>query len=47
LRNLMPAATLHFFQWLEHRLQPWMRTWAMFAEIMLVRLDDKGRDQRP
>ena len=45
LRSLTPAATLPFFQWLEHRLQPWMRTWAMFAEIMLVRLEDNGRDQ--
>ena len=45
LRSLTPAATLPFFQWLEHRLQPWMRIWAMFAEIMLVRLEDKGTDQ--
>jgi len=47
MRSLVPAAALHFFRWLEHLLQPWMRTWAMFAEIILVRLDDKGRDQRP
>ena len=47
LRSLMPEATMHCLRWLEHRLQPWMRTWAMFAEIILVRLDDRGRAQRP
>jgi SAM-dependent methyltransferase len=41
LRSLVPTATADFFRWLERRLQPWMKSWAMFAEIVLVRLDHR------
>lgn len=37
MRNLLPAAAFDLLRGLEHLLQPWMRSWAMFAEIVLVR----------
>jgi SAM-dependent methyltransferase len=37
LRSLMPVATFPLWRGLEQLLQPWMRTWAMFAEITLGR----------
>jgi SAM-dependent methyltransferase len=38
LRALMPGWTFAFWRQLEHWFQPWMNTWGMFAEIVLVRL---------
>jgi SAM-dependent methyltransferase len=36
-RSLLPGATCHLISRLEHRLNPWMDSWAMFAEIRLIR----------
>ena len=44
MRTLMPAAGLRLVRRLEQALQPWMRTWAMFARIVLVRLHN-GADR--
>lgn len=40
MRSLMPGWTFGLWRWLENRLQPWMKTWAMFAQIVLVRADE-------
>ena len=37
LRSLMPAATFPLWRKLESLMQPWMASWAMFAEIRLTR----------
>ena len=37
MRNLMPGWSFAWWRALENLLQPWMRTWAMFAEIILQR----------
>lgn len=37
MRSLVPARSFRLFRWIEGRLEPWMRKWAMFAEIILVR----------
>ena len=37
LRSLMPGVTFRAWRKIEHQLRPWMKTWAMFAEITLVR----------
>jgi SAM-dependent methyltransferase len=37
MRSLTPAFTGPFWRAVERRLQPWMRNWAMFAEIRLLR----------
>jgi SAM-dependent methyltransferase len=46
LRALMPGWTFRFWRRLENRLQPWMNTWGMFAEIVLVRLSTPGGEKR-
>lgn len=38
MRDLMPGAAFDGWRWLERRLEPWMKTWAMFAVIRLVRV---------
>lgn len=38
MRDLMPGPAFGLFRWVERRMQPWMKTWAMFAVIRLVRL---------
>jgi SAM-dependent methyltransferase len=43
MRSLMPGATFSLWRWLEQGLQPWMRKWAMFAEIILVKQDAKRK----
>jgi SAM-dependent methyltransferase len=43
LRSLMPSGTAGSWRWLERRLTPWMRRWAMFAEVILVRRDTEAR----
>lgn len=40
MRSLMPAWTFGLWRRLANRLQPWMKTWAMFAQIVLVRVDE-------
>jgi SAM-dependent methyltransferase len=37
MRDLMPGAAFGAWRWLERRLRPWMKSWAMFAIIRLVR----------
>ncbi len=37
LRNLMPYWSFEQWQRIEHWLEPWMSTWAMFAQIVLTR----------
>jgi SAM-dependent methyltransferase len=37
MRNLLPAAAFDLLRRLEHFLEPWMKNWAMFAEIVLVK----------
>jgi SAM-dependent methyltransferase len=37
MRSLLPTAAFDFLRSLEHILQPWMNSWAMFAEIVLLR----------
>lgn len=37
LRSFMPGAATPFWRWIERGLTPWMKSWAMFAEIVLVR----------
>ena len=39
MRALMPGAATGAWRLLESELQPWMATWAMFAEIVLVRVN--------
>jgi hypothetical protein len=39
LRSLSPAWTFDLWRALERKLQPWMGAWAMFAQIVLVKLD--------
>lgn len=40
LRPLMPGWSFGLWRGLERLLEPWMRTWAMFALIVLRRTDD-------
>jgi SAM-dependent methyltransferase len=40
LRSLMPGWAFGLWRRIENCLHPWMQTWAMFAQIMLVR--DQG-----
>lgn len=37
MRSLMPSWSFRFWKRLETRLNPWMKNWAMFAGIVLVR----------
>jgi SAM-dependent methyltransferase len=37
MRSFLPAAGFDLLRWLENCLQPWMGSWAMFAQIILVR----------
>ena len=37
MRNLLPRMAFDFLRRLEHFLEPWMGSWAMFAEIVLLR----------
>jgi SAM-dependent methyltransferase len=37
LRSLMPPATFEFWRGVERMLEPWMRSWAMFALIVTER----------
>ena len=37
LRGLMPGWSFDFWRWVESRLESRMNTWAMFAQIALVR----------
>lgn len=39
LRSLMPGRLFWLWRGIENCLRPWMRTWAMFAQITLVRAD--------
>ncbi len=43
LRELMPGWTHGFWEHLENLLRPWPKTWAMFAEIVLERVDTAGK----
>jgi hypothetical protein len=36
LYSLMPGVAFGVFRRLEHRLQPWMKAWAMFTTTTLV-----------
>jgi SAM-dependent methyltransferase len=38
LRSLMPGMTFKFWRRFERSLEPWMRSWAMFAHIVLRRV---------
>jgi SAM-dependent methyltransferase len=38
LRSLMPGWTYAFWSWIERAFRPWMRSWAMFAKVVLRRL---------
>jgi len=42
MRNLMPAWSFGWWRALENLLQPWMKTWAMFAEIVMERVGPEG-----
>lgn len=42
LRSLMPGPTFGLWRRFERLLQPWMTNWAMFAEIILVRVNDRS-----
>jgi SAM-dependent methyltransferase len=46
LRNLLPAAAFDLLRRLEHCLQPWIDSWAMFAEIVLVKNEEGLRNKR-
>jgi hypothetical protein len=35
LRSLMPGWTFSIWRFVEDLLRPWMKTWAMFAQITL------------
>ena len=37
MRSLMPSITFPLWRFIEAALHPWIRTWAMFARIVLVR----------
>jgi hypothetical protein len=39
LRSLTPAWTFGLWRALERVLRPWLNTWAMFAQIVLVKMD--------
>ena len=45
LRSLMPGWTFNLWRRIENCLHPWMRTWAMFAQITLVRDDGSTRSK--
>ena len=36
MRSLMPGKATPIWRWIERGLMPWMKSWAMFAEIVLV-----------
>lgn len=40
MRSLVPNASGPVWRLIERRLQPWISTWAMFAEIRLLRVPD-------
>jgi len=42
MRNLMPGWSFAWWRALENLLQPWMKSWAMFAEIILERVTHRG-----
>jgi len=44
LRSLMPGCTFGYWRRIENSLQPWMKTWAMFAEIVLVRIGGSSKE---
>lgn len=46
LRSPMPGWTFGLWRGLERALQPWMNTWAMFAQIVLVKVTDVDSSQR-
>ena len=37
LRNLMPGVTFPLWRGIERAIEPWMKTWAMFALIVIER----------
>lgn len=44
LRSLTPGCAFSCWQRMENSLQPWMKTWAMFALILLVRTGTSSRE---
>ena len=42
LRSLMPGWAFELWRLAEQALTPWMKTWAMFARVILVRVDIQG-----
>lgn len=44
LRSLMPGWSFGYWRQIESSLQPWMKTWAMFAQIVLVRAGTSSRE---
>ena len=44
MRSLMPGWMFSPWRWLENGISRWMRTWAMFAMIVLVRQPETNRD---
>jgi len=43
--SFMPGWSFPTWQWLEHQLQPWMRTLAMFAHVVLTRREPVAKDE--
>ena len=46
MRSLIPAWTFGLWRWLENKLRPWMKTWAMFAQVVLVRVETSSKNER-
>jgi SAM-dependent methyltransferase len=42
MRDLMPGWSFGWWRAAENLLQPWMNTWAMFAQVVLERTAEKG-----
>lgn len=45
MRNLMPGWTHGLWRQIENNLRPWMKTWAMFAQITLVKVKIPGKGE--
>ncbi|UCC39551.1 MAG: class I SAM-dependent methyltransferase [Candidatus Aminicenantes bacterium] len=43
LKSFMPGWTFGLWRYLENYLQPWMKAWAMFAKIKLVKINTPAR----
>lgn len=45
LRNLMPGWTFGLWRKIDNSLQPWIEKWAMFAEIVVIKVDSPAKNR--